>query len=125
MLETHNKHVIVFDLDETLGCFVQFGLLLLHTAKLYATTHIFPAYFVICWTYIQNYCDAKIFSIIKYILDVKEEYNVTIMIYTNNQGPKEWVQLIKRYFEYKLNRPIFTKIIYAFMINGRVIEPKR
>uniref|UniRef100_A0A6C0EG65 FCP1 homology domain-containing protein n=1 Tax=viral metagenome TaxID=1070528 RepID=A0A6C0EG65_9ZZZZ len=124
MLETHNKHVIVFDLDETLGFFQNFGLFY-YTLQNYMQQPISFQLFCDMLDLYPELLRPKIFSIIKYILDVKEEYNVTIMIYTNNQGPKEWVQLIKRYFEYKLNRPIFTKIIYAFMINGRVIEPMR
>jgi hypothetical protein len=44
------------------------------------------------------------------------------MIYTNNQGPKEWAILIKSYFEYKTGGVIFDKIIAAFKVNGKQIE---
>jgi hypothetical protein len=124
MLTTHNKHVIVFDLDETLGFFQNFGLFY-YTLQNYIHQPIPFQLFCDIMDLYPEILRPKIFSIIRYVLDVKKQYNVTIMIYTNNQGPKEWVQLIKQYFEYKLNQPIFSKIIYAFMINGRVIEPKR
>ena len=44
------------------------------------------------------------------------------MIYTNNQGPKEWVYYIKNYFEKKINYKLFNHIISAFKINGKRIE---
>ena len=44
------------------------------------------------------------------------------MIYTNNQGPNEWVQQIQTYFEMKLNYKLFDQIIKAFKINGRQVE---
>ncbi len=118
------KKVIVFDLDETMGYFQNFGLFFYTLQNYIKQTLTF-----------ENFCNLldlypeilrpKIFSIFKFILNHKEYENIDIMIYTNNQGPKEWVQFIKSYFEYKLNSKIFSKIIYAFMINGKKIELNR
>ena len=47
------------------------------------------------------------------------------MIYTNNNGPKEWVLSIRDYFNATLGYPIFDNVIAAFMVNGKIIEPKR
>jgi hypothetical protein len=44
------------------------------------------------------------------------------MIYTNNQGPLEWAQYIKKYFENKINYPLFDQVINAFKVNGKHIE---
>jgi hypothetical protein len=44
------------------------------------------------------------------------------MIYTNNQGPPEWAQQIKGYFEDKLNFTLFDQIIGAFKVNGKQVE---
>ena len=41
------------------------------------------------------------------------------MIYTNNQGPKEWTQMIKHYIETRLEYNLFDKIIGAFKIKGK------
>ena len=45
-----------------------------------------------------------------------------VMIYTNNNGPNEWANLIKSYFHYKLDYELFDKIIRAFKIDGKQIE---
>jgi hypothetical protein len=45
-----------------------------------------------------------------------------MMIYTNNTGPREWVQYIINYFEKKINYKIIDQIIAAFKINGKRIE---
>ena len=31
------------------------------------------------------------------------------MIYTNNQGPKEWTEFISNYFSYKIGENVLTK----------------
>lgn len=45
-----------------------------------------------------------------------------MMIYTNNNGPKEWADHIIHYFEKKINYKIIDQIIAAFKINGKKIE---
>jgi len=47
------------------------------------------------------------------------------MIYTNNQGPPEWAQHIKGYFEDKLQFTLFDQIIGAFKVNGKHFELSR
>ena len=47
------------------------------------------------------------------------------MIYTNNNGPKEWAASICRYYENRIGEPLFDRIIGAFMIGDEVIEPNR
>ena len=47
------------------------------------------------------------------------------MIYTNNNGPKSWTENIAKYIEKKINAKIFTKIIGAYKIAGKIIEDKR
>jgi len=44
------------------------------------------------------------------------------MIYTNNNGPREWAHHIIAYFEKKINFKIIDQIIAAFKINGKRIE---
>tara|TARA_Y100000022_G_scaffold155171_1_gene137288 strand:+ start:1529 stop:2245 length:717 start_codon:yes stop_codon:yes gene_type:complete len=118
------KKVIVFDLDETMGYFQNFGLFF-YTLQNYLQQTITFEIFCNLLDLYPEILRPKIFSIFKFILNHKEYENIDIMIYTNNQGPKQWVQFIKSYFEYKLNSKIFSKIIYAFMINGKKIELNR
>ena len=115
----HNK-TVVFDLDETIGCFTQLGyvwdcLQIYYNNKL--TQHdfnklcgLFPAYF-----------RKNIISIFKYLSTKK----VNIIIYTNNNGPKTWTHLIKNYIEYKVGKNIFDKVIGAYKANGVQIEKLR
>lgn len=131
-----NKYpvVIIFDLDETLGYFSEFSLL---------------------WNYLQSKAYNKdgaihkqlcfndffdkfpellrplIVDILKSLLRKQKTYHFEIMLYTNNNGSKEWIQHIVHYLEsiinmeLKLDKPLFFKIIYAFKINGKRIELKR
>jgi hypothetical protein len=48
-----------------------------------------------------------------------------LMIYTNNQGPPQWVKLISAYFTYKLGVKVFDQIIAAFKVHGQVVEVGR
>ena len=61
-----------------------------------------------------------------YIVKQRNQGNCDgIMIYTNNQGPKEWAEIISNYFSYKIGQKVFDKIIAAFMIRGKKVEPGR
>jgi hypothetical protein len=72
---------------------------------------------------------------LKYIHEKKANGKCSgLFIYTNNQGPRSWVQHIAKYFDYKVGNiernhnetnPLFDKIIAAYMINGKVVEPGR
>jgi hypothetical protein len=44
------------------------------------------------------------------------------MIYTNNNGPREWCLQIIEYFESKIGIKLIDQIISAFKINGKQIE---
>jgi hypothetical protein len=121
--------IVVFDLDETLGYFTQFG---------------------IFWDSLKNYIENKNKKILTQndfndILDLYPEYlrpniiNILIylkkkkqincchkmMIYTNNTGPKEWSKHIISYFEEKIKYKLIDQIISAFKINGNIVEISR
>jgi FMN phosphatase YigB (HAD superfamily) len=119
--------IVVFDLDETLGYFVELG---------------------IFWEALKEYCrinkydlvfDQELFNkvldlypefqrpnivkILNYLKDKKVKNHCNqIMIYTNNQAPKIWSEYIKKYYESKISFPLFDKIIAAFKVNGQIIE---
>ena len=124
MTNIKGKKVIVFDLDETMGYFQNFGLFF-YTLQNYLQQTLSFEFFSNLLDLYPEILRPKIFTIFKLLLDNNKNNNIEIMIYTNNQGPKQWVQFIKDYFEYKLNSKIFSKIIYAFMINGKKIELNR
>jgi hypothetical protein len=115
------NYVIVFDLDETLGCFSQ----------LYVFWSLFTRYinntnemlFFKLLDIFPKYLRPNILNILKNIRQKKEK-NICnyVMIYTNNNGPTSWAIMIQNYFHYKLNYHLFDRIIGAFKVNGQIIE---
>ena len=120
-----DKKIIVFDMDETLGCFVQLGMftnILEYNIKRKITNEEFN----ILMDLFPLYQRPNILSILNYIKEQKEKKQCyKVYIYTNNQGPKHWVLQIKNYFESKLNYPLFDKVIHAYKVNGVQIEKNR
>lgn len=121
-IDTKPLKIVVFDLDETLGYFVQFGMFWNAIENYFKTTltqHDFNKLLDLYPEFIRP----NILSILKF-LKVKKKNNKCshLMIYTNNQGPKEWAVMIKNYFEFKMNNVIFDRIIAAFKINGKQVE---
>jgi hypothetical protein len=119
--------VVVFDVDETLGYFIELGIFweaLTLCIKEYTPNSILGQYeFSQILDLYPEFIRPNILSILNYLKHkkIKGECNA-VMIYTNNQGPKEWVIHIKEYFENKLKYKLFDQIIAAFKVNGRQIE---
>jgi len=99
---SESSKIVVFDLDETLGNFVEFGMfcdaLENHIGKKLSNEEFFET------------------------LDIFPEFLQKIMIYTNNQGPKSWAEKIGYYFDHKIGKKIFDQIIAAFKVHGKVVE---
>ena len=83
-----HKKIVVFDMDETLGCFVQLGMfteILEHNIKRKLTNEEFN----ILMDLYPLYQRPNILSILNYIKQQKEKTRCyKVYIYTNNQGPK-------------------------------------
>ena len=45
-----------------------------------------------------------------------------MLIYTNNNGPKEWSHHIIKYFEKKIEYKLIDQLISAFKIDGKTVE---
>ena len=119
-----SNKVVVFDLDETLGYFLELGVFW-EALLLYAK----PANILTQETF-NNVLDLypefirpKIFTILKYLKRQKSKGICrSVMIYTNNNGPPEWVHFIKNYIHEKLEYNLFDQVIGAFKVNGKIIE---
>jgi len=119
------KYVIVFDFDETLGSFTQLY-------KFWYLTKCFFSYELsdeIFFNLLDNNPDffrPNILEIFK-LLKIKKKNGScsNVMIFTNNNGPKFWVELIKNYINKKNNYEIIDNIIGAFKINNIINEPCR
>ena len=118
--------LVVFDLDETLGYFVEFGifwdslcLYLLKNNKEEPTQDDFNKILDLYPEFLRP----NINNILNYLKNKKLTNTCQkIMLYTNNQGPRKWSNHIISYFESKLDYKLFDQIIAAFKINGKRIE---
>lgn len=120
-----HKKVIVFDMDETLGCFVQFGIFWDALQEYFNHSLTDNDFFQILDKYPQ-FLRPNIMSILKYVKKKKEKGQLShVYIYTNNQGPKSWAMSIKKYLEYKLSYKIFDKIIAAYKVHSQIVEKCR
>jgi hypothetical protein len=119
--------VIVFDLDETLGYFSEFGMLwdaITHFIKINKIS--IPDEKILFNKTLDLYPEflrPHIFNILDYLKQKKHSSHCKkVIIYTNNQGPRRWAHQIKQYFEEKLKYPLFDQVIAAFKVNGKIVE---
>jgi hypothetical protein len=117
--------IIVFDLDETLGYFTQFGIFwdCLNAYFNKANDTLSQSDFNNVLDLYPEFLRPNIIDVLFYLKDKKLTNCCNkIMIYTNNQGPKEWCEHIINYFNNKINYKLFDQIIAAFKVNGEKVE---
>jgi hypothetical protein len=114
--------IVVFDLDETLGSFIEIGIFWSSLENYYGHNLLKEQLFEVIDLF-QEFLRPNILKILTFIKSQKEN-NIcnNVMIYTNNQGPKSWVKMIGDYFNSKLDYELFDKIISAFKVNNKIIE---
>ncbi len=114
--------IVVFDLDETLGNFVELGMFCDALEKLQQRKLNDNDFFNILDIF-SEFLRPNILKILKFLLEKKRKGKCSkIMIYTNNQGPQSWAKKISSYFEYKLGNLVFDQIIAAFKVKGKIVE---
>ena len=120
------KKVVVFDLDETMGHFVQLSGLDYYLKKTYGRDIKREDFFKIMDMF-PNVLRPNIMNIFYYLkkCKMKNYGKVKIMIYTNNTGCKMWVHRIKSYIERKLDYKLFDRVICAWKYDGKVLEKNR
>jgi len=119
--------IVVFDLDETLGYFLELGMFWDATKYYFKTKHIDIQHNQQLFNQFLNlypeFLRPNIIDILNYIKKKKlHRHCDKLMIYTNNQGPLEWAKYIIQYFEDNVNYKIFDQIIAAFKIGGKQVE---
>jgi hypothetical protein len=119
--------IVVFDLDETLGYFMELGMF-------WDALKGYIKHKQLNITFNQNlfnqildlypeFLRPNIMNILTYLKKKKERTHCEkLMVYTNNQGPEEWAQYILGFFDYKLNYKLFDQIIAAFKVQGKRVE---
>ena len=119
--------IVVFDLDETLGYYVEFGMFwdaLKNFIKIQnILINVDQLLFNKVLDLYPEFLRPNIINILNFLKQKKRiKHCHKLMIYTNNQGPKKWANLIISYFETKLKHKLFDQVISAFKINGKQIE---
>ncbi len=114
--------IVVFDLDETLGYFTQYGIFWDCLSK-YFKKELTQSDFNQILDLYPEYLRPNIVNILTYLKNKKKNNCCNkMMIYTNNNGPREWARHIVSYFENQINYKIIDQIIAAFKINGKRVE---
>lgn len=115
--------IVVFDLDETLGYFTQFGILWDSINHILKTRHMSQTEFNHVLDLFPEVLRPNIVPILNYLKSKKRTRCChKMLIYTNNTGPREWANLIIGYFEDKVRFKLVDQLISAFKINGRQVE---
>tara|TARA_Y100000816_G_C26091140_1_gene576648 strand:- start:336 stop:1142 length:807 start_codon:yes stop_codon:yes gene_type:complete len=120
------EKIIVFDLDETIGSFSELYIFWSLTKSYFKEYDLNYQYFYKILDTFPNFFRPEIFTIFKNIKNKKiSGHCKKVIIFTNNNGPKWWAELIKSYIHYKLNYELFDQIIRAYKINNILIEKNR
>ncbi len=119
-----SKKIVVFDLDETIGHFEEFGrfidgLAALHEGRQFinsynknAFDHISQKHFNELLDLYPEFLRPKILQIFKLLVDLKKkDKRLKVAIYTNNMAPRSWTMYIKKYIEKKIGHKLFDKVI--------------
>jgi len=121
--------IVVFDLDETLGYFTEFGIFWDSLGKYIKSKYkhiLSQSDFDAILDLFPEFLRPNIINILTYLKGKKQSTCChKMMIYTNNTGPKIWANHIISYFENKINYNLIDQIIAAFKINGKQIEISR
>jgi len=124
---TLKSKIVILDIDETIGYFVELGIFwdsLIH--NLGSKKMLSQNDFNDVLDLYPEFMRPDIMSIFHFLKNKKESKQCQgIVIYTNNQGPKEWAYYIKNYIEEKLQYKLFDQMICAFKINGKRVELNR
>lgn len=116
--------IVVFDLDETLGYFTQYGVFWDSLKECLPSRRLTQTEFDAVLDLYPEFLRPNIVNILSY-LKLKKRANIChkIMLYTNNTGAREWARQIVTYFEKKVHSlKLFDQIIGAFRVNGRRVE---
>lgn len=114
--------VIVLDLDETLGEFSELAILWNHfpeeTKKQDDFNRLMDMF--------PEFLRCGIITILQYLYHKKQKGHCSkIYLYTNNKYSPDIPNHISQYFSHKIGPGLFDKVICAFKIRNKIIEPLR
>jgi len=118
--------IVVFDLDETLGYFTEYGIFwdsLNKFIQIKNKKELTQEDFDSILDLFPEFIRPNIINILIYLKNKKQSKCChKMMIYTNNQGPIEWSNYIISYFENKIKFKLIDQIVAAFKVNGKRVE---
>ena len=119
------KVVIAWDLDETLGCFVELGMLWDALNKFSSRKLTDNDFFKLLDAY-PLFLRPDIIKVLKLLKKQKKtNKRLMVVVFTNNQGPESWAQLIVKYFNHKLKYKLFDTVIPAYKVEGKQVAKCR
>ena len=117
--------VVAWDLDETLGSWVQLGLVSdciqdrlgrqLGKEELFSLIDLFP-----------EYVRPGVVPLLETLKSqIKSGVQTKVILFTNNNGPRSWAKNIVSYFNRRVGFSLFSEIIPAFEVNGKQVSKCR
>eukprot|EP00746_Dinoflagellata_sp_MGD_P027270 gnl/MRDRNA2_/MRDRNA2_164322_c0_seq1.p1 gnl/MRDRNA2_/MRDRNA2_164322_c0~~gnl/MRDRNA2_/MRDRNA2_164322_c0_seq1.p1 ORF type:complete len:401 (+),score=72.95 gnl/MRDRNA2_/MRDRNA2_164322_c0_seq1:55-1203(+) len=116
------ENIVVFDLDGTLGDFTQLGWFW-YALKDYCGGRLGRKKFFEIIDIFPEFLRPDMIKIIKFLMKKRSVRDLSkVLIYTNNQGPRNWVRMIASYFDSQTKEKTFDQIIAAYEVNGKIVE---
>lgn len=115
---------IVFDLDETIGHFVQFNYIY-RAFKRYLGRELDINEEFFLFDLFPEIFRPGIFKVFHTISTTRTKDKIKVILFTNNQGEPSWAQSILNYIHYKTKHTIFDRVIGAYKVHGILNEPRR
>ena len=123
MYKSSPRKIVVFDLDETLGSFVELGMFWDAIKNVLGDEYTSKNDFNTLMRIFPEFTRPNIVEILRYLVNKRNKKECyKIMIYTNNQGPRSWAQMITEYFDSRIGEKVFDQIIAAFRVRGKSVE---
>ena len=110
------EKLIIFDFDETLGYFSEMNLIvsILYSLRKDANISFRDITRYVCRLY-PEYFRKDIFQTLECILKMKKEKHIhKVIMYTNNNAGKYWVESVLDYIHYILQEPLFDEMITSY-----------
>ena len=120
-----NKHIIAWDLDETLGSWIELGVIWDAIKKTHDKTLTINDFFNLVNLFPEFIKPGTFTTLNMLKLKAQKDKNLKIILFTNNEGPQSWARYIVSYLNYSIRYELFTDIIPAYKINGRQIAKCR
>ena len=125
MFRSRRPVAIAFDMDETLGHFTQLGAFW-DCVEYAHSRSLAPSVFCETANLYTEFVRPGIPEILSFVSEARDNGLIDLVcIYTNNNGPRRWAQYIAAWLESLAGRRVFDIIIPAYMVGGKIVEPKR